>query len=83
MATTSGRCGVGESFNDSFAVGQVAGFSLDQVIGGWQEGLRAPTRATATCCRSRRTSGTRGDPGRRHRGGDTLVFVSTSSRPRP
>ncbi len=68
--------GAAESFNDSFAVGQVAGFSLDQVIGGWQEGLPGTHVGDRVLLSIPPDLGyPEGNPDAGIAEGDTLVFV--------
>lgn len=68
--------GAETAFNDSFAVGQVAGFPLDQVIGGWQEGLPGTHVGDRVLMTIPSDLGyPEGNPEAGIAEGDTLVFV--------
>lgn len=68
--------GAASPFNDSFAAGQVAGFSLDGVIGGWQEGLPGTHVGDRVMLTIPPDLGyPEGNPGAGIAAGETLVFV--------
>lgn len=68
--------GAESPFNDSFAGGRVAGFSLDQVIAGWQEGLTGSHVGDRVVLSVPPALGyPEGNPDAGIAAGDTLVFV--------
>jgi peptidylprolyl isomerase len=68
--------GADATFDDSFARGQVAGFSLDQVIQGWQQGLPGTHVGDRVLLSIPSDLGyPEGNPDAGIAAGDTLVFV--------